>query len=103
MAEQEDVIIDSAISFAEAIEGTTAPEQIVDSLGLVDVLYYSFDGLRHQGQIIVNSALEDDVYEIFVLIEKLKFPVGRVIPIVAYHGMIIFPWPITILPPLTSG
>ena len=84
MAEQEDIIIDSAISFSEAIEGTTAPEQIVDSLALVDVLYYSFDGLRHQGQIIVNSALEDDIYEIFVLMEKLKFPVGRVIPIVAY-------------------
>ncbi len=84
MAEQEDIIIDSAISFSEAIEGTTAPEQIVDSLALVDVLYYSFDGLRHQGQIIANSALEDDIYEIFVLMEKLKFPVGRVIPIVAY-------------------
>jgi hypothetical protein len=84
MAEQEDIIIDSAISFSEAIEGTTAPEQIVDSLALVDVLYYSFDGLRHQGQVIVNSALEDDIYEIFVLMEKLKFPVGRVIPSVAY-------------------
>ena len=32
MAEQKDIIIDSAISFSEAIEGTTAPEQIVDSL-----------------------------------------------------------------------
>jgi hypothetical protein len=85
MSDNEEVISDSAMSFSEAIEGTTAPEEIIDSLSLVDVLYYSFDGKRHQGQIIVNSALEDDVYEIFVLLEKIKFPVGRVIPIVAYR------------------
>jgi hypothetical protein len=85
MSDNEEVISDSAMSFSEAIEGTTAPEEIIDSLSLVDVLYYSFDGKRHQGQIIINSVLEDDVYEIFVLLEKIKFPVGRVIPIVAYR------------------
>jgi len=82
---QEDIIIDSALTFAEAIEGSTAPLAIIDSLSLVDVLYYSFDGMRHQGQIILDGALEDDVYEIFLLIEKLQFPVGKVIPIVAYQ------------------
>lgn len=80
----EEIIIDSLMSFSEAIEGTTAPEEIVDSLALVDVLYYSFDGKKHQGQFLVNSDLEDDIYEIFALIEKLQFPVGKVIPIVAY-------------------
>jgi len=84
MTDNEEIIVDSAMSFSEAIEGTSAPEQIVDSLALVDVFYYSFDGLKHQGQIVVNSALEDDIYEIFVLIEKIRFPLGRVIPIVAY-------------------
>jgi len=70
MTDEAGIIVDSAISFSEAIEGTNAPEQILDSLSLVDVLYYSFDGLKHQGQIIVNNDLEDDVYEIFALIEK---------------------------------
>ena len=84
MTDNEEIIVDSAISFSDAIEGTNAPEQIVDSLSLVDVLYYSFDDKRHQGQIIVNNDLEEDIYEIFALIEKIKFPVGRVIPIVAY-------------------
>ncbi len=73
------------MSFAEAVDGSTAPLEVIDSLSLVDVTYYSFDGLRHQGQIIVDARLEDDIYEIFQLIEKLKFPVGKVIPIVAYH------------------
>ena len=85
MTGNEEIIIDSAMSFSETIEGTNAPLEIVDSLVLVDVLYYSFDGLRHQGQIIVNNDLEDDVYEIFALIEKLQFPVGKVIPIVTYQ------------------
>ena len=85
MSDNEEIITDSAMSFAEAIAGTTAPEEIIDSLSLCDILYYSFDGKRHQGQIIVNCALEDDVYEIFALMEKLKFPVSKVIPIVAYQ------------------
>jgi hypothetical protein len=85
MTDNEKIIVDSAISFSEAIEGTNAPEQILDSLALADVLYYSFDGLKHQGQIIVNNVLEDDIYEIFALIEKLQFSVGKVIPIVTYQ------------------
>ena len=79
----ENTIIDSDMSFADAIEGTTAPMEVIDSLSMIDVLYYSFDGRRHQGQMLVDARLEDDVYEIFLLIEKLKFPVGKVIPIVA--------------------
>jgi peptidoglycan LD-endopeptidase CwlK len=85
MSENEEIIVDSAMSFAEAIEGTMAPEEIVDSLAFIDVFYYSFDGKKHQGQIVVNAELEDDVCEIFALIEKLKFPVGKVIPIAEYR------------------
>jgi peptidoglycan L-alanyl-D-glutamate endopeptidase CwlK len=81
----EEIIVDSAMGFAESIEGTIAPEQILDGLSLVDVLYYSFDGKRHTGQILVNNELEDDVYTIFALIEKLKFPVAKAIPIVIYQ------------------
>jgi len=85
MSNIEEVIVDSAMSFAEAIEGTTAPEEIIDNLLFLDVFYYSFDGKRHQGQIVVNSELENDVGAIFELIEELKFPVGKVIPIAGYQ------------------
>jgi hypothetical protein len=77
--------VDSAMSFSEAIEGTTAPLEVIDMLSMIDVYYYSFDGRKHQGQIIVNRELEDDVYEIFNFIEKIFFPVEKVIPIVAYQ------------------
>jgi len=81
----EETIIDSSMSFSDAIEGTIAPPEIIDLLSLIDVCYYSFDGRKHQGQIIVNQELEDDVYEIFNFIEKILFPIGKVIPIVAYQ------------------
>jgi hypothetical protein len=78
-------IIDSKMTFAEAIAGTDAPKEIIDSLCILDVHYYSFDGKLHQGQIVVNKILKDDIIHIFNLIEKTKFPVGKVIPIVKYQ------------------
>jgi peptidoglycan L-alanyl-D-glutamate endopeptidase CwlK len=81
---KDSTIVDSNFSFSDAIAGTNAPLEIVDRLSMVDVCYYSFDGMRHQGQIIVDCSLEDDVSEIFTLIEKLKFPIGKAIPIVTY-------------------
>jgi peptidoglycan LD-endopeptidase CwlK len=81
----EESIVDSALSFSEAIEGTNAPSELIDTLSMIDVCYYSFDGRKHQGQIIVNQELEDDVYDIFNFIEKILFPIGKVVPIVAYQ------------------
>ncbi len=81
----EKIIIDSSMSFAETIEGTTAPEEIILDLSLVEVLYYSFDGMKHQGQILVNRELEDDVYDIFNYIERILFPVQKAVPVVAYQ------------------
>jgi peptidoglycan LD-endopeptidase CwlK len=78
------IIEDSDLRFTQAINGSDAPLEIIDRLSLIDVLYYSFDGAKHHGQILIDCDLEDDVYEIFVFIEKLKFPIGKVIPIVEY-------------------
>lgn len=85
MNNKNELTVDSAMSFAEAVEGSLAPLEIIDSMAIIDVAYTSFDGLRHQGQIVADARLEDDIYEMFELIEKLKFPVGKVIPIVAYQ------------------
>jgi len=81
----EEVVVDSSMSFSEAVDGTGAPEEIILSLSLVDVLYYSFDGRKHQGQMIVHRDVEDDIYDIFNYIERILFPVGKVVPIVAYQ------------------
>lgn len=84
MSQEQGIIIDSKMSFAEAIAGTKAPQHVVRELRLVDVRYYSFDGKLHRGQLIVHQSVHRDVEEIFALIEAEKFPVARVIPIVHY-------------------
>lgn len=84
MADEYFVIVDSHLGFAEAVEGSSAPLEIIDRLSMVDVLYYSFGGKRHLGQIVIDSDLEDDVFEIFSIIEELRFPLGSVVPIVEY-------------------
>lgn len=80
-----EVIVDSDMTFEEAIKGTKAPKEIIDSLILIDVFYYSFDKKLHKGQIVIHKDLKDEVLEIFEMIKVLKFPVAKAIPIVKYN------------------
>ncbi len=84
MKKETHIIIDNNYSFAQALAGTDAPLDIIDRLSMLDVIYYSFDGNKHQGQIIINNELENDLETIFALMEELKFPLGKAIPIAAY-------------------
>ncbi len=81
---EEKAIVDSNLTFAEAIKGTKAPKEIIDSLSLIDVFYYSFDNKLHKGQLIVSSAYKTEIIEIFQIIRDTKFPVEKAIPIVKY-------------------
>jgi peptidoglycan L-alanyl-D-glutamate endopeptidase CwlK len=82
--DQSRIIVDSQMSFTEAIDGTKAPDHVIRELCLVDVLYYSFDGKLHQGQLIVHQSVRQEVEEIFALMRSERFPVARAIPIVRY-------------------
>ncbi len=79
-----EVIIDSDITFAQAMAGTKAPQIVIDSMAILGVRYYSTDGKLHAGQLVVNKAVAEDVKAIFNLIKELKFPINHVIPIVKY-------------------
>ncbi|MGQ9818451.1 MAG: M15 family metallopeptidase [Candidatus Kapaibacteriales bacterium] len=78
-------IIDSEMTFEEAIMGSKAPKGIIDSLILLDVFYYSFDNQLHKGQLLVNKLVAKDIQEIFEIILESKFPIAKVIPIVKYN------------------
>jgi len=80
-----EIIIDSQLTFQEAIKGTEAPDSVIKNLILLDVQYYSFDNKLHQGQIVIHKNLESDVEFIFNLIKEKKFPINKVIPIVKYN------------------
>jgi peptidoglycan LD-endopeptidase CwlK len=79
------VVIDSNISFEEATEGISIPPPIKENLVLIDVLYYSFDGKLHKGQLLIHHSLEKDISDIFSFIRETKFPVEKVIPISRYN------------------
>ena len=80
----EEVIIDSDMTFEEAIFGSNAPQNILAEQVLLNVEYYSFDNKLHRGQVVVNKAVADDIVEIFEIIKQTKFPLAKVIPIVKY-------------------
>ena len=78
------IIIDADYTFDEALSESNIPSSVINTLVLVTVKYYGFDGKLHQGQILVNKDIAKDVEEIFDVIEEIKFPVERVVPIVKY-------------------
>jgi peptidoglycan LD-endopeptidase CwlK len=79
-----EMIIDSSFTYEEAVLNNLNPqctESIIKMQALISVKYYSFDNKIHQGQIILDKRLENDIKVIFKLILDTKFPVGSVIPI----------------------
>ena len=84
-SEEDTLIIDSHYTFAEAIEGTKAPQHIIEALRLLNVQYVSTDGKLHEGQILVNKRIASDIQEIFERMLEIGFVVEKAIPIVKYN------------------
>lgn len=77
-------IIDSQMTKEEALAQNPAfiaPKDIIDSLELFDVLYYSFENKLHKGQLVMHKDVVSDVQEIFSLLCEEKFPIQSCIPI----------------------
>lgn len=83
--EEDTIIIDSRLTFEEAIAGTKAPKSIINELVLIDVQYLSTDGKLHQGQILTNKKLEESIEQMFDFMLENNFVIERAIPIVHYN------------------
>lgn len=81
---QNQVIIDSSLTFEDATAGINIPQSILQSLILIDVQYYSFDDKLHQGQLLIHKSAEKDLLEIFEIIKEIRFPIEKAVPIVKY-------------------
>jgi len=79
----ENPIIDSNMSFEQAFEGISqdCPLYIKNRQRLISVKYYSFDNKIHQGQLIIDRDLVNDIEFAFQEALKEKFPIYSVIPI----------------------
>lgn len=76
----ENPIVDSNITLSEALR-KFAPERLKARQTIVDVLYYSFDGRVHKGQVVIDRRLANDIREVFRVAFKTRFPIKSVIPI----------------------
>lgn len=77
-------IVDSSMGADAAILSNLpqgCPQEITSRLAVVAVRYWGFDDRVHQGQIVVDRDLADDVTQIFELILELGFPLHSVLPI----------------------
>lgn len=79
------VMVDSNLTLMQALEGTSAPIEILKDIILINVEYLSMDKQLHRGQILVNRTISDDVYEFFEILIKSSFIVEKVFPIVKYN------------------
>lgn len=79
----DDPLIDSAMTRLEALSGVDpgCPQKIVQSLLLIDVLYYSFDARVHRGQVLIHRDCAADIKELFRAAFEEKFPFASVIPL----------------------
>ena len=73
-------IVDSNISLSEALR-KYAPLSFKRKQRIVDVIYYSFDGKVHKGQLVVDERLVLDIKKVFQVIFDTRFPVQSVIPV----------------------
>lgn len=80
-------IVDSAMSREETLRPNPnfeISQEIFEQQVLINVVYKSFDGKFHQGQLVVHRDLEADIHDLFALIREIDFPVERAVPIVKY-------------------
>jgi hypothetical protein len=76
----QDPVIDSNMSLSEALK-KDAPPEFKEKQRLVEVLYYSFDGKIHRGQLVIEERLVGDIREVFKTALENRFPINSVIPI----------------------
>jgi len=71
------------MSYEQAFEGLCAncPLDIKNRQLLINVKYFSFDNRVHQGQLVIDGDLADDIEFAFREALKEKFPINSVIPI----------------------
>jgi len=76
----ENPIVDSNITLNDALQ-KYAPSEFKARQKMIEVLYYSFDGKVHRGQIVIEKRLVSDIKEVFRVAFNTKFPIQSVIPI----------------------
>jgi len=75
-------VIDSKMTDKEAFDGLNpqCPREIRERQKIVTVKYYSSDNTIHQGQLVIDGELEEDIKTVFEVSLQEHFPIHSVIP-----------------------
>ncbi len=73
-------IVDSDITLSSALR-KYAPVSFKRKQRIINVLYYSFDGRVHKGQVVIDYRLAGDIRQVFQAALDNRFPVKSVIPV----------------------
>ncbi len=57
-----------------------------EDLRYVKVLYYGFDDKTHEGELIVNKAIAEDIVEIFEELYDIKYPIEQMVLVDEYDA-----------------
>jgi len=57
-----------------------------EELRYVKVLHWGFDGLTHEGELIVNKSIAEDIVEIFKELYELEYPIERMVLVDEYDA-----------------
>lgn len=68
----------------EAINHPECPDSIKERLAVVPVKFFGADNQIHEGQVVVDKDLTQDVMDLFEIIMKEKFPLTSVKPIAEF-------------------
>lgn len=80
----ENPIIDSALTRLEALRPNPAfhfSPEVFEKQVLLAIIYLSFDGKFHSGQIVVHKELEKDVTDFFKFLLEKNFSLNKAVPI----------------------
>lgn len=73
------------MTLAQALSNSPAPPDILASQTLLNIAFIGFDGQTHSGELVVHRDLATEVSEIFRQILLARFPIERMIPVVALN------------------
>jgi len=80
----ENPLLDSHITWEQELKNMSAqnfPQNIINKQQLVNVKYYANDGKIHQGQLVIDKRLVNDIQKVFEIMLQEKFSIHSVIPI----------------------
>lgn len=69
----------------KALEGIVIPQDIKNTLVLLDIDHVSINGLLQKGQLIVHHKVANELQNIFKELLKIQFPIEKMIPVSYYN------------------